>query len=166
MKKCSYCGAEYPDDVTVCVIDQTPFNKTHFVGEPPSRMNIPVKRGILLMVYLLWCFVVGVYVAKLYVDRWNAMSAAYPTWAGYTLRATVFLRLPSLVAIYLWSRSGVVGYVLLSAIEMAVGVALGFQQDLLGIIGVILLVALVWPKWQFMSWGISSCPKMPVSEIL
>jgi hypothetical protein len=23
MKKCSYCGAEYPDDATVCAVDQT-----------------------------------------------------------------------------------------------------------------------------------------------
>jgi hypothetical protein len=25
MKKCSYCGAEYPDDTAVCPIDHTPF---------------------------------------------------------------------------------------------------------------------------------------------
>ncbi len=25
MKKCSYCGAEYPDDAAMCAIDQTPF---------------------------------------------------------------------------------------------------------------------------------------------
>lgn len=27
MKKCPYCGAEYPDDATVCAIDQTPFEE-------------------------------------------------------------------------------------------------------------------------------------------
>jgi hypothetical protein len=26
MKKCSYCGAEYPDDALVCAVDQTPFD--------------------------------------------------------------------------------------------------------------------------------------------
>lgn len=31
MKKCPYCGAEYPDDVAVCAIDQTPFEE-----EPPQ----------------------------------------------------------------------------------------------------------------------------------
>ncbi len=30
MKKCSYCGAEYPDDVTACVTDQTPLEQPHF----------------------------------------------------------------------------------------------------------------------------------------
>jgi hypothetical protein len=29
MKKCSYCGTEYPDDLVVCPIDQTPFEKDY-----------------------------------------------------------------------------------------------------------------------------------------
>jgi hypothetical protein len=29
MKKCSYCGAEYPDDLVACPIDQTPFEKDY-----------------------------------------------------------------------------------------------------------------------------------------
>jgi hypothetical protein len=32
MKKCSYCGAEYPDDAVMCAIDQTPFERP---SEPP-----------------------------------------------------------------------------------------------------------------------------------
>ena len=32
MKKCSYCGAEYPDDAVMCAIDQTPFECP---AEPP-----------------------------------------------------------------------------------------------------------------------------------
>jgi hypothetical protein len=32
MKKCSYCGAEYPDDAVVCAIDHTALD-----SPPPSR---------------------------------------------------------------------------------------------------------------------------------
>ena len=30
MKKCPYCGAEYPDETAVCAIDQTPFEQEKF----------------------------------------------------------------------------------------------------------------------------------------
>jgi hypothetical protein len=32
MKKCSYCGAEYPDDAVMCAIDHMPFERP---AEPP-----------------------------------------------------------------------------------------------------------------------------------
>ena len=34
MKKCSYCGAEYPDDAVMCAIDHTPLD-----SPPPSLEN-------------------------------------------------------------------------------------------------------------------------------
>ena len=36
MKKCSYCGAEYPDDAVMCAIDQTPF-ECPVEPPPPER---------------------------------------------------------------------------------------------------------------------------------
>ena len=33
MKKCSYCGAEYPDDAVICAVDHTPFERP---AEPPK----------------------------------------------------------------------------------------------------------------------------------
>jgi hypothetical protein len=38
MKKCSYCGAEYPDDAVMCTVDHTPFASP---AEPPP----PPKPG-------------------------------------------------------------------------------------------------------------------------
>ena len=39
MKRCSYCGAEYPDDATVCTTDQTPLEGMQLESihtEPPT----------------------------------------------------------------------------------------------------------------------------------
>jgi hypothetical protein len=46
MKKCSYCGTEYPDELVVCPVDQTPFDK-HYqpIVETESKTR-PVKREI------------------------------------------------------------------------------------------------------------------------
>ena len=38
MKKCSYCGAEYPDDAVKCAIDDTPFEVP---AEPPPPPEPP-----------------------------------------------------------------------------------------------------------------------------
>ena len=39
MKKCSYCGAEYPDDALMCAVDQTPFENPSepLVSPEPNR---------------------------------------------------------------------------------------------------------------------------------
>ena len=38
MKKCSYCGAEYPDDAVICAIDHTPFERP---AEQPAEASTP-----------------------------------------------------------------------------------------------------------------------------
>jgi hypothetical protein len=48
MKKCSYCGAEYPDDLVACPVDQTPFEKVHHSiveTESKRRPVIDENRG-------------------------------------------------------------------------------------------------------------------------
>jgi len=46
MKKCSYCGAEYPDDAVVCPVDQTPFDKEYqSIVETESRVR-PRQRAM------------------------------------------------------------------------------------------------------------------------
>ena len=40
MKKCSYCGAEYPDDAVECAIDRTPLKPP---GNPPPAPALPER---------------------------------------------------------------------------------------------------------------------------
>ncbi|HEY3761121.1 MAG TPA: hypothetical protein VGN23_05190 [Verrucomicrobiae bacterium] len=63
MKKCSYCGAEYPDETTACPIDQTPLGETspEQISETPSRKfpifavfsenKVPVSLAIVSYLY-------------------------------------------------------------------------------------------------------------------
>jgi hypothetical protein len=55
MKRCSYCGAEYPDDATECAVDKTPFGEVRPESEEPrkhvrfgifSEYEIPVSLAI------------------------------------------------------------------------------------------------------------------------
>jgi hypothetical protein len=47
MKKCSYCGAEYPDDAVMCAIDHTPFECPSEPSPPPEseRLDPEPKRS-------------------------------------------------------------------------------------------------------------------------
>ena len=48
MKKCSYCGAEHPDDATVCAVDQTPFDGARLEDVPEVSPVIKGKSDELL----------------------------------------------------------------------------------------------------------------------
>jgi hypothetical protein len=59
MKKCSYCGAEYPDDAVVCAIDHTaldsppPLPEKQHSGLGIASFGISVAVGVLMLV--LFC---------------------------------------------------------------------------------------------------------------
>jgi hypothetical protein len=56
MKKCSYCGAEYPDDLTVCPVDKTPFEKDcHLIVGAESKAMLnkrTIPAGLAVVSYL------------------------------------------------------------------------------------------------------------------
>jgi hypothetical protein len=64
MKKCSYCGAEYPDDAIKCKIDETRLDKTSFAEEPPVaptfkrelRPVVPPQSGLTWLSIVSFCF--------------------------------------------------------------------------------------------------------------
>lgn len=42
MKRCSYCGAEYPDDATECAVDKTPFEEASPEAVPYTRPTFAI----------------------------------------------------------------------------------------------------------------------------
>jgi len=55
MKKCSYCGAEYPDGTIVCSVDQTPLDKNNLATNPVVATAIKCKIPIRLSI-VSYCF--------------------------------------------------------------------------------------------------------------
>ena len=57
MKKCPYCGAEYPDDTIECAVDKTPFEETHSdfisVMPPITKRKIPISLSIVSYLFFL-----------------------------------------------------------------------------------------------------------------
>jgi len=72
MKRCSYCGTEYPDDATVCALDQTPFDQTHFAEEPKAVATIMRKIPMLLSIVSCYLFASGIFQIG-----WCAMLGRY-----------------------------------------------------------------------------------------
>jgi len=68
MKRCSYCGKEYPDDATECAIDATPFVEVQPESDEPrkhirfgifSEYEIPVSLTIVSYLFFIpaaWSF--------------------------------------------------------------------------------------------------------------
>jgi len=61
MKRCSYCGTEYPDEAMVCALDQTPFEELRVVEAPPVSSKIRRKIPMLLSIVSCYFFASGIF---------------------------------------------------------------------------------------------------------
>jgi len=119
-----------------------------------------IKRGPWLSGFLILVFIIAIGGTASYLFMWNRMAARFPVWSLYILATVSALRIFSVLAVWFWSRSGVVAYVVLSAVAIPVLLAVGLKLSIVGIGGAIILVAFVWNKWKYMSWSFSTTPKV------
>ena len=118
-------------------------------------MSDQVTRGPLLTAYLVLLSLSAIVGVGSFPFLWHDLSAQYPTWALIYMVVSGVLRILALVALWLWSRWGLVAYVALTIVAVPVLTSIGGKMFLFGIVGSLLLVILVWPKWKHMSWGFS-----------
>lgn len=125
-------------------------------------MENTVRRGIWLSGFLILALVASLAGITSYFLTWQEMNTLLPAWAHYCLLSIALLRPASIIAIWFWSRSGVVAYALLSFLALIVLLANKNSFSLIGLVGMAILVAVVWSKWKYMSWGFSLSP-MPTN---
>lgn len=98
MKKCSYCGREYPDDaVGCCEIDQTPLSSPEGVqagieNEQTPKVGFPFQRVVVIA--SVACFVSLMF---LYCAARPAMSPFHVWWVESLACATIPIAVTCLV---------------------------------------------------------------------
>jgi hypothetical protein len=124
-------------------------------------MNTPITRGGWLAAFLIVSLVQTAISTILYFVIWNTLIITMPLWAAWTFPIMICMRLMSLVAIWFWSRSGVLAYTLLTLSGMILCLVIGTKMSFLGIVGIGVLILLIKPKWRYMTWGVSLSANLP-----
>lgn len=123
-------------------------------------MEKQITRGVWLSGFLILVVLASIGDMVTYIHLWNEMASLYPMWAIYILFSIAVLRFFSAVAIWYWSKTGVVAYVALSAAAIIILLYLGQNLSLIGIGGAVILIALSRSKWGYMSWSLSLSPRV------
>lgn len=95
MKRCSYCGAEYPDDSVMCTLDQTPLESSNPApvpvrAEPEIPEEIPpLPKPVTIAI---GCLAVSIVVSLLqtFVGRYFRQSFAYEIGGFFIILFLVF----------------------------------------------------------------------------
>jgi len=158
MKKCSYCGAEYPDDVLVCPIDQTPFEQTHLdtvhTGTEPvePQSDVPPDAEAELCTSCLfpnipdsrWCKRCG---APLSSSNFMLMPEAAQA-LGFVYRQAVESRPKLVVVVVIWIQffTGLIfnSIFLGLLLESNIRGLYGFIFSILAVLGIIICVSMLF----------------------
>src|SRR5690349_7693095 len=115
-------------------------------------MSAPRVRGIPLTTFLVALSFGSLFVAISNAMLWHRMVIIFPPWAAYVFAAGSVLRLVAVAGLWLNSRAAALLYVLLSMTVLATSATIGatLLPGLLGSVVALLLIILLWPKWQNM----------------
>jgi len=89
MKKCSYCGKEYPDDASVCEIDGYPLQAVVAAGPPPMSEGQPIFFPVSpLKLVVMSTVTLGIYELYWFYKNWKLIkqrtdSNIMPFWRAF-----------------------------------------------------------------------------------
>ncbi len=117
--------------------------------------SVPTRRPLLSILLGILTIAAGLPFV-LDILAWHRLFVIYPRWAAFAILTISVLRLFALAAIWGWSRSGVIAYVLVEVASVVVWASVGRLDitDIPAILGTALLLVLLWRIWVFMPWGV------------
>jgi hypothetical protein len=132
---------------------------------PVARQNADgsPRRSIWLTLFLLLQIILSLmdvqFVSMFVVDiPWFGYaiphSAPTPIWGAWLWLTIVVAQLLSLLAVWSWSKAGVLAFAALAVIENAAHFYHSGKTSGLDLVGTAILVALVYPYWRQMHWGL------------
>lgn len=115
--------------------------------------EVQKKRGGCLAVYLVFVIAVNTITALSYLFAGNLFRATMPDvpgWAYYVLALFGIINAACGVAVWQWKRIGVYGFIASAVMVVGVNVLIGIGlfESLFGLIGPVILYALVRPVWK------------------
>jgi hypothetical protein len=106
MKKCPYCGAEYPDEATVCAIDQTPFEEEAPQTSESFRRFLQSSAGLAIttgLAILLINTAVYCAIGRAYLTIRNHPDYVIPPPAHEIIGLSSFLRWVLMIAFVIFT---------------------------------------------------------------
>jgi cytochrome bd-type quinol oxidase subunit 1 len=148
-------------------MDSNPYFKQQAQFDDTSTPE-DVERGLWLTGFLVMVLIVSLFKSSIFIGKTLGIQFDGPIWFHYYLLIFGFLNIMTVLAVWFWSRLGVIGYLVFRFVDLSVVFIVG-QKEIVSIviflvIIVVVFLACVWTKWQYMVWGFSIKPSVPNGE--
>ena len=116
-------------------------------------MNEPVKRGGCLTAWLILMILGSAYLAVTYLAMGDKLLPNLPGWSLPALGVLCIVNLLCAIAIFAWKKIGFYGVIGTTVITVVINIASGLPiaSAAGGIIGILILYALLRPVWDNLS---------------
>jgi len=133
------------------------------MADPQQADDTRPRRGFWLALYLViqmillmmdLQFALGFLNDPSALDGVMAHSSPTPVWAIWVWVSFDAGRFLAISAVWFWSKAGVASFAMLTMVEIALHFYHAGTSDFLGLLAPAILIALIYPQWDRMHWGL------------